>query len=264
MATVKVETTDNVAVGTRSNPPANLFTVELMRELLEAVCSAEATGARAMVLRSDGGLFSGGANVALFQGTAPVDARAMLAEGFELIHAIESAPFPVIAEVHGLCLAAGLEIALACDLIIAADSAVFAQVEATIGAATFLGGVYRIAQRAGTHRAFEITFSGDLFDAATFERWNIINRVVPADELHDKALAWARMLAAGPTAAHTVTKKLVHHATDHGVRDTDDYLLDEATPLFATDDMQRAVSELLTQGVRKFMTSRHEFVFEGR
>lgn len=264
MTTVQLETTGSVAVLTMSNPPANLFTFELMRDLLQGVHSAEAAGARAMLLRSDGELFSGGANVAMFHGTAPAAARTMLTEGFELIHAIEVAPFPVIAEVHGLCLAAGLEIALACDLIIAAENAVFGQVEAAIGAATFLGGVYRIAQRAGTHRAFEITFSGDHFDAATFEHWNIINRVVPTDELHSQALQWARKLAAGPTAAHTVTKRLVHHATDYGVRRTDDYLLDTATPLFATDDMQRAVGQLLTQGAREFMAGRDELIFEGR
>jgi hypothetical protein len=67
----------------------------------------------------------------------------------------------------------------------------------------------------------------------------------------------ARRLAAGPTAAHAVTKRLVHHATDHGVRETDGYLLDAATPLFATRDMQHAVDLLLTHGAREFMASRH-------
>jgi enoyl-CoA hydratase/carnithine racemase len=187
----------------------------------------------------------------------------MFAEGFELIEAIEDAPFPVIAAVQGLCLAAGLEIALACDLIVAAEGTQFAQVEAKIGATTFLGGAYRIAQRAGTARAFEITFSGEYFDAATFERWNIVNRVVPAGELDARALQWARRLAAGPTAAHAVTKTLVHHATDQGVRETDRYLLNAATPLFATRDLQHAVNLLLAQGAREFMARHDEVVFEG-
>jgi enoyl-CoA hydratase/carnithine racemase len=265
VASVKVEYTDNVAVVTMANPPANLFSNDLAVALLDAVRRAQADGARAMVLRSDGALFSGGADVEMFKGTSPEDARTMLGEAFRLIEAIENAPFPVIAAVQGLCLAAGLEIALACDLIVAAEGTQFAQVEAKIGAATFLGGVYRIAQRAGTARAFEITLTGDFFDAATFERWNIVNRVVPAGDLDSEALRWASRLAAGPTAAHAVTKRLVHHATDHGVRHADRYLLDEATPLFATRDMQHAVELLLEHGARDFIANHDQLMtFEGR
>ena len=208
MTSVKVETTDDVAVVTMANPPANLFNRELMAGLREVFRGAKLDGARAMVLRSDGALFCGGADVEMFKGTSPAEARSMFAEGFELIEAIEEAPFPVIAAVQGLCLAAGLE-------------------------------------------------------AATFERWNIVNRVVPAGELDARALQWARRLAAGPTPAHAVTKRLVHHATDQGVRETDRYLLDAATPLFASRDLQHAVNLLLAQGAREFMARHDEVVFEG-
>lgn len=263
MATVKVESTDGVAVVTMANPPANLFNRELTVALLDALSAAQSDNVRALVLRSDGPLFCGGVDVELFRGASPEDAREFLTEAFELIAAIEDAPFPVIAAVHGLCLAAGLELALACDLIIAAEGTQFAQVEAKIGAATFLGGVYRIARRAGCARANEITFGGDYFDAATFERWNIVNRVVPAQDLDTTAVQWAIKLALGPTAAHAVTKKLVQHSADHGVRDTDRYLLDVATPLFATRDLQHAVNLLLTQGARQFLANHHDVVFEG-
>ena len=96
-----------------------------------------------------------------------------------------------------MCFAAGLELALACGLIIAAEGATFAQVEAKIGAATFLGGVYRLAERCGSARAREIVFGADTYDAATFERWNIINRVIPDGDLREAALAWAQQLAKG-------------------------------------------------------------------
>jgi enoyl-CoA hydratase/carnithine racemase len=256
---VKVDTADHVAVVTMANPPANLFTGELAARTLEAIRTAESDGVRAMVLRSEGPTFSGGVDVKMFRGTSPAQARIML------VSAIERASYPVIAAVHGLCLAAGLEIALACDLIVAAEGTQFAQVEAKIGAATFLGGVYRVAERAGTARALEFTFGGDFFDAAVFERWNIINRVVPADVLEDEALRWARKLALGPTAAHAVTKKLVSRAADHGVHDADRYLLEAATPLFATNDMQHAVELLLTTGARKFMANHDQLIsFRGR
>jgi enoyl-CoA hydratase/carnithine racemase len=188
----------------------------------------------------------------------------MFAEGFRLVDALEDAPFPVIAAVHGMCFAAGLELVLACDLIIAAEGARFAQVEAKIGAATFLGGVYRLAERCGSARAKEIVFGAETYDAAAFERWNIVNRVVPGEDLREAALAWGQQLAKGPTLAHAVTKRLVRHALDHGSRQADGYLLDVATPLLESRDMQYAVDLLLTQGARQFIQNHSGVVFEGR
>jgi enoyl-CoA hydratase/carnithine racemase len=74
-------------------------------------------------------------------------------------------------------------------------------------------------------------FGAETYDAATFERWNIINRVVPDNDLREAALAWARQLAKGPTAAHGVTKRLLRYALDHGSRQADRYLLDIAPDL---------------------------------
>lgn len=117
----------------------------------------------------------------LFRRATSDDPREFLVESCKLIAAIEDAPSPVVAAVHGLHLAAHLELALACDLIVAAESTQSAQVEAKIGAGTLLTGGHRIAQRAGTARTSEITFGGQYFDAVTVEQWNIINRVIPAE-----------------------------------------------------------------------------------
>lgn len=147
MIETKYEKSGDVVVVTMANPPANTFTMELSAGLEGAIRRAVSEEARALVLQADGPLFCGGADVHLFAGTTAGQAREMFAEGFQLINTLEDAPFPVIAAVHGMCFAAGLELTLACDLIIAAEGAQFAQVEAKIGAATFLGGVYRLAER---------------------------------------------------------------------------------------------------------------------
>jgi len=264
MIETKYEKSGDVAVVTMANPPANTFTMELSAGLESAVRRAVSEQARALVLQADGPLFCGGADVHLFAGTTAGQAREMFAKGFQLINALEDAPFPVIAAVHGMCFAAGLELALACDLIIAAEGAQFAQVEAKIGAATFLGGVYRLAERCGPARAKEIVFGAETYDAATFERWNIVNRVVPGPDLREAALAWARQLAKGPTQAHAVTKQVLRHALEQGSRLADRYLLDVAPPLLESRDMQYAVGLLLTQGARKFIQNHAEVVFEGR
>jgi len=264
MSHTEYQAVDTVAAVTMINPPASLFDEELSRHLLADFERATGEGKRALVLQADGAAFSGGADVSMFQGRTISEARELLDRSMPLIAAIEDAPFPVIAAVHGLCLAAGLELALACDLVVAEESARFAQVEAMIGATTFLGGVYRLAERCGPARAREITFGAEQYTAATFERWNIINRVVPDGELREHSLAWAQRLAKGPTAAHAVTKRLVRYGLAHGPREADRYLLDAATPLFESHDMQHAVGELLSQGARKFLANHDQFVFENR
>ncbi|GAA4147884.1 enoyl-CoA hydratase/isomerase family protein [Actinomadura keratinilytica] len=264
MSVAAYESVDDVAVVTLANPPANLFTAELASGLVEVVGRARAEHKRAMVLQADGALFFGGADVSMFQGKSARQAREMFEDGFRAIEALEDAPFPVIAAVHGMCLAAGLELALACDLVLAAEGTQFSQVEARIGATTFLGGVHRLAERCGPARAKEIVYFADFHSAETFERWNIVNAVVPADQLRERALSWARRLAKGPTAAHAATKRLVAHTLAHGSRQADRFLLDAATPLFESRDMRHAVGLMLSLGSRKFMATHDEVVFEGR
>ena len=263
MSHVKLEMVDRVAIVTTANPPAELFDVAQLKGLRDAVRKASEIGARAMVVKSDAPLFSGGADVTIFQGKSQQYGRDMLSEGMDLIAELEDAPFPIIAAVHGLCFAAGLEIALACDFIFAADNTTFSQVEAMIGAATFLGGAYRLAERCGPAIAREIVYTADKYSAAQFADWRIVNRVVPAADLHETALAVAKKIADGPAKAHTQTKRMIRHALTHNSRAADRFVLDETTSLYETRDMQNAVGLLLEQGARTFMTNHHEVVFRG-
>src|SRR3546814_13979766 len=91
-------------------------------------------------------------------------------------------PIPIIASVHGVCLGGGFELALACDYIIAAQSAKIGSVEATLGLHPLMGGVQRQVQRAGMARAKEMSMLARRYDPATLERWGLINLVVP-DEI---------------------------------------------------------------------------------
>jgi enoyl-CoA hydratase/carnithine racemase len=261
MPLARLDVKDDLGTITIDNAPANLYTWDLMVELRAALDAAIERPVRALLVRAEGPNFSGGANVAMFQNVSAAEARSRFMAGLPMVHTLEDAPFPVVAEVQGLCLAAGLEVALACDLIYAGRSAKFSQVEAMIGAATFLGGVERLAERAGAARAKEIVFSADLYDAETFERWNIVNRVVDDDELETEAREAAERLASGPTRAHNVTKRLVRGYLDNGVRAADSLIFDVATALFETDDMQSNVATLLEHGARE---QRERARFAGR
>jgi enoyl-CoA hydratase/carnithine racemase len=99
--------------------------------------------------------------------------------------------------------------------------------------------------------------TGGLYDAATLERWNVVNRVYPDDQLQEQTMKFAKNLAVGPTKAHAATKAMVRAFLDHGVRGADNRIGDIAAPLFATEDLQNAVDTFLAEGPGKA-------TFEGR
>ena len=107
------------------------------------------------------------------------------------------------------------------------------------------------AERAGTARAREFVFSGDLFDASTLHHWGVVNRVLPDDELLDDARAFARALAAGPTRAHAATKAVVRAQADHGTRGADERTVAFTSHLFETQDSREAVQSFLQHGPGK-------------
>src|SRR6202048_4805851 len=209
MNKVRFETSCSIGILPLANPPLNLFSEELIGDLRTAVSQAKQLPLRALLVRADGKVFSGGANVAIFKEKTAKDARERFSSHLRTIADIEELPFPTIAAVQGACMAAGLELALACDLIWAASSARFGQVEASIGTTTLLGGVQRLAERAGPSRAREIIYTADQYDAATFERWNIVNRVVADASLELETRAFAERLASGATLAYAAGKRIV-------------------------------------------------------
>jgi enoyl-CoA hydratase/carnithine racemase len=90
--------------------------------------------------------------------------------------------------------------------------------------------------------------TGELYDAETLERWNVVNRAVDDQELEEQSSALAERLAAGPTAANAATKRMVRAFLEHGVRGADARVGEIAAPLFATEDLPRAVKTFLSEG----------------
>ena len=139
-----------------------------------------------------------------------------------MIHELESMPFPTVFAAHALCLTAAFEISLACDLLLAAESARFGLVEIVVGLTPSMGGPQRLAERAGPARARELIYTGELYGAATLERWNVVNRVLPDDGFAEAAHAFALKLANGPTRAHAATKAIVRTQLAGGTRAADE------------------------------------------
>jgi enoyl-CoA hydratase/carnithine racemase len=261
MSKVRFERSDALGLLTLANPPRNLFDQEVVEDLRTAVNQAKQLQLRALLVRAEGKVFSGGADVATFKDKTANDARERFTSHLRTIADLEELPFPTIAAVQGVCMAAGLELALACDLIWAASSARFGQVEASIGTTTLLGGIQRLAERAGPARAREIIYGADQYDAASFERWNIVNRVVPDENLEPQTRAFAERLASGPTLAYAAGKKIVRAYLERGIRAADALVEEIAPALFETADMRAGVAAMLEHGPREF---RKKVVFHGR
>lgn len=248
MPLARLERHGDLGVVVIDAPPLNLFGEELTRDVAAAIEEAHADLSRALLIRAEGDVFTGGADVHVFDGKTPAEASDFFRELIALTHRVEDLPIPTLACVHGLCLTAGFELSLACDMIWAAESARFGLVEIVVGLTPAMGGTQRVAERAGPARARELVMSGGLYDAATLERWNVVNRVLPDADLAAKATRFAERLAAGPTLANAATKRMVRAFLDEGVRGADARVGEIAAPLFDTEDLQKAVTAFLEQG----------------
>lgn len=251
MPAVRLEHDGPLAVVTLASPPLNLFDRTMAQELADAVAQVRSSEARALLMRADGRAVSAGVDVHLFATLDTDSAAELWRDWFELVHAIEDLPMPTVFAAHALCLTAAFEISLACDVLVAAESARFGLVERVVGLTPSMGGPQRLAERAGPARAREIVYTGELFDAARLERWNIVNRVLPDDGFDAAARAFAMSLALGPTRAHAATKAIIREQVEVGTAGADEITADVSGRLFATEDLKNAVASFLADGPGK-------------
>ncbi|TDN63999.1 enoyl-CoA hydratase/isomerase family protein [Paraburkholderia sp. BL10I2N1] len=235
----------DVAVITMQFAPHNLVGKTLSEALIDNLKRAEREKARAVVIKSGLRHFSAGAEMSLFENAG---ARRNDVDFVGVLRAFDELPIPIISSVHGIAVGGGFEIALASDLIIAAASAKMGLVEATLGLHPLMGGVQRLIDRVGLARAKEIVLLARRHDAATLERWNVINRVVPDSELEAVTMSVAREIAAGPTVAHAATKRLASLYSNNGMRAADEAMADIADAIYRTADLQRGLDAFATTG----------------
>jgi 2-(1,2-epoxy-1,2-dihydrophenyl)acetyl-CoA isomerase len=213
--TIRVEMADGVATITLARPESlNSLNASMRRELLAAVKAAGRDDAvRAVVITGEGRGFCSGAD--LRGGSGERDFRRVLTEEYNpLIAAIRELPKPVIAAVNGVAAGAGVSLALACDLVYAAEDARFIQAFVRIGLVPDSGSTRTLVRALGRHRAAHLIFSGQPLPAAEAQAAGLVNEVVPADQLAATVHAAAAKLAAGPTRAIGLAKRAINHAED--------------------------------------------------
>ena len=203
----------SVAVVTLNRPARrNALTRELkdaLRAALDGVASD--AGVRAVVLTGSGSAFCVGQDLAEHAEALHTDAESALdtveRDYNPIVAALTGMPKPVVAAVNGTCVGAGLGLALACDLRVAAQGARFATAFAAIGLTADSGLSAFLVHSLGAARASELMLLGEQFTAEQAAQWGLVRAVVPADQVVDEALGLARTLAAGPTAAYAEIKK---------------------------------------------------------
>lgn len=250
---VSREKSGNVSVLTMSYRPYNLLGPKLINAIVEQMKAAQETGSRAIVIRSGLRHFSAGADLDIFDkriepGGIGQSGDSRRLTGVEFLRFMELFPIPLVASVHGVCLGGGLELALACDYIVAAASAKIGSVEATLGLHPLMGGIQRQVQRIGAQRAKEMSMLARRYDAPTLEKWGLINLAVPEESLTEATMSIAQEFAQGPTLAHAATKELVHIAVNEGVDAADEAMARVQAPIWTSGDLKAGLASFRKNG----------------
>lgn len=253
---------DKLATIVLHNPPQNRLGLEFLRDFEDILEQVSKSDARAVLLKAEGPNFSFGGDIRPWPGMGQNELRALFERYYAVYNGFERLAIPTVAAVQGICFGGGFELVLRCDIVIAAASAKFGHPEQTIALTTLLGGVQRVAERAGRAFAAELAYTSQPVLAEAMFHRGIVNRVVADDALAAEAEAFARRLAQGPTRAHAAHKTLLRLWAAGGVQSADDALLDLSMPLFDTEDTKLALESAINALARG--EPRPTLAFKGR
>ncbi len=207
---VEVKYEGNVAIVTLNRPDKlNAMTDEMYNRVNELFTQFQTDDkVRAVVLTSAGHAFCAGSDVTTMVNAGVVAGRARMQTRHAMINAIVNLEKPVVAAVRGVAVGIGFSMAMACDLIVASDTAKFSQIFKKIGLVPDGGSIYFLTQRLGLARAKELVYTARMLPAEEAREWGIINRVVSDAELESNALALAQEMAGSATFALALAKKM--------------------------------------------------------
>lgn len=248
---VRTELDEGVATVTLVNPRRkNAISDDMWGQLARAFrWVASDAAVRVLVVTGEGDEFCSGADL----GKGP-DAHwlAYMRHINDTCLALDAVPQPTIARVDGVAVGAGMNLALACDLVIASDRARFSEIFAKRGLSLDFGGSWFLPRRVGLHKAKELALLAPMVDAAEAERIGLVNRVVPVGELDEAVATWATELAAGPPIALAQTKALLNRSSTSSLADALEAEGAAQVVNFSTSDTAEAIGAFLTKRPPKF------------
>ncbi len=254
----RLEVSDGVATLRLDRPPMNALDVQMQEEIRSAATEASARhDVRAVVVYGGEKVFAAGADIkemAEMSYTDMVERSGALQSSFTAVARI---PKPVVAAVTGYALGGGCELALCADVRIAADNAKLGQPEILLGVIPGAGGTQRLTRLVGPSRAKDIIFTGRFVGAEEALAIGFVDKVVPAAEVYDAAVAWAAAFAAGPAYALRAAKEAIDRGIETDLETGLQIERQQFAALFATEDRGIGMRSFIENGPGKA-------VFEGR
>ncbi|MGW8311811.1 MAG: enoyl-CoA hydratase/isomerase family protein [Desulfuromonadales bacterium] len=244
-----------IATITFNNPKAlNALTVEMFEKLtrlLEALAKDESV--RVVILTGAGEkAFAAGGDINHLASLNPTSAREFALLGQRVIDQVESFPKPVIAAINGYCLGGGNELAMGCDLRIAADTAKFGQPEVRLGIIPGFAGAPRLSRLVGKAKAKELIFTGEAIDAGEAWRIGLVNRVVPKERLMEETRALALKICSNSPTAVKLAKEVIDHGLEMDSVHAARYEADHFALCFTTADCKEGISAFLEKRPTRF------------
>jgi len=247
-----VETTGRVGVIRLNRPQAlNALNSALIAELAAAIDAFEADAEiGCMVITGSDKAFAAGADIKEMAGKSYIDA--FMGNFAATWDRVAHARKPVIAAVAGFALGGGCELAMHCDLIIAADNARFGQPEIKLGIIPGIGGTQRLTRAIGKAKAMDLILTGRMMDAAEAERSGLVARVVPAASLMEEAMKVAETIAAMSLPALVAAKEAVNRAFEAPLAEGFRFERRVFNGLFATADQKEGMAAFIEKRAAKF------------
>jgi enoyl-CoA hydratase/carnithine racemase len=246
--TIIYEKKEGIGTITLNRPKMmNALNSRVFRELGHILVEIERDDSIAVVIITGGEkFFAAGADITEISGiSTPIDAHDFLKEPQAVFNKIENLEKPIIAAVGGLALGGGCELAMACDLRIAAENASFGQPEIKIGVIPGGGGTQRLPRIVGVTKAKEILFTGDFIDASEAYRIGLVNKVIPVASLMDEARKMALKIARQPRLALKMTKLAINGGMNMELKSAIAYEARCSEILFSTEDQKEGMKAFI-------------------
>jgi len=255
---IRFDVRERIARVTLNRPDRlNSFTTQMHGELRDALSRVAAGGdARVLLLTGEGRAFCAGQDLsdrAVAPGAAPVDLGASIEENYRpLVLALRDLPLPVVCAVNGVAAGAGANIALACDIVIAAKSASFIQAFCKIGLVPDSGGTYFLPRLVGAARAMGLAMLGDRLSAEQAAAWGLIWKCVDDGEFGATTDALVAQLADAPTAGLAAIKRALHASSGNTLEQQLDVERDAQRALGYSADYREGVAAFLDKRAPRF------------